>query len=258
MTLEASVLLTTRLLSFTMLLQAIEIFILSRQSNFQHVWSYKNIQRDRERGLPLNAKLIQKLFSIPSLQKIAAIQIALSGLAAFQPLSVFFIGLFATHLLICIRFRGAFNGGSDMMTFVVLTGAIIATLGFSKIGLIYIATHTLYSYFKAGLAKVKYKEWRNGQAIPAFLMRSIFPDIQNAATKLAKHKAFNMLLGWGTLIFELSALGLLFTPSASYLYFALAVVFHLAIYFSFGLNRFFWIWITAWPATLFSLSLLNQ
>ena len=184
MTLEASVLLTTRLLSFTMVLQAIEIFVLSRQPNFQHIWSYKNIQRDLERGLPLNAKLIQKLFSIPSLQKIAAIQIAFAALAAFNPISILFIGLFVTHLLICIRFRGAFNGGSDMMTFVVLTGAIISTAGFAKIGLIYVATHTLYSYFKAGLAKIKHKEWRNGQAIPAFLARSIFPDIQKIATRL--------------------------------------------------------------------------
>jgi hypothetical protein len=257
MTLEASFLLTARLLSFSMVLQAVEIFVLSRQSDFQHVWSYKNIQRDLESGLPLNAKLIEKIFSIPSLQKIAGLQIIFSAVAAALPHPAILIALFLTHLLICIRFRGAFNGGSDMMTFVVLTGVLISAAGFTKLGLIYIATHTLYSYFKAGLGKVKHKEWRNGQAIPAFLARSTFPDIQNTATKLANKKTINAVLGIGTVIFELSALGLLFALSASYLYFGLAVVFHLAIYFCFGLNRFFWIWISAWPATLFSLSLFN-
>tara|TARA_B110001454_G_C12723300_1_gene436379 strand:+ start:44488 stop:45264 length:777 start_codon:yes stop_codon:yes gene_type:complete len=258
MTLEASLLITTRLLSFTMLFQAIEIFILSRQTNFRYVWSYNNLRCDLEQGLPLKKKWVENLFSISSLQKIAILQILLACTATLYPHAAIFTGLFLTHLLICIRFRGAFNGGSDMMTFVVLTGTIVATLGFTKIGLIYIATHTLYSYFKAGLAKIKHKEWQNGQAIPAFLSRSLFPDIQNTAAQLANQKAINLTLGIGTLIFELSVLGLLFAPNASQLYFALAVVFHLAVYFCFGLNRFFWIWLTAWPATLFSLSLLTH
>ena len=100
MTLEASVMLTARWLSFTMLLQAVEIFVLSKQINFQRVWSYKNLRHDLESGLPLNAKIIQKIFSISALQKITAIQILLSCVCVFEPHVIFFIGLFVTHLLI--------------------------------------------------------------------------------------------------------------------------------------------------------------
>lgn len=256
MTMEASLLLTTRLLAFNMLLQAIEIFILSRRTDFQHIWSYANLSSDLEKGLPLPKSLVRFLFSISSLQKITLLQIGLACALFFHAHALVAFFLFLTHLIICIRFRGSFNGGSDMMTFIVLTGVLIASLGYPKVGLIYIATHALYSYFKAGLAKAKHREWWNGKALPVFLSRSLFPEIGKFSAKLTEKPVSSKILGWLTIGFEFAALGLLVIPELTQLYLALAIVFHLVIYFSFGLNRFFWIWLSAWPATLFSLGLL--
>lgn len=257
MSLETSLLITFRLLSFTMIIQAAEILILTRRSDFKNIWSYQNLSIDLESGLPLPKKILQKLFSLSSLQIITGAQIAAATITAFAPHALGVVILILTHLLICIRFRGNFNGGSDMMTFVVLTGALIAAAGAPKIGMIYIATHTLYSYFKAGIAKAKHKEWRNGQAIPTFLTRSLFPDIQLAGEKLKTQNLISKTLGWLTLLFELAAPTLLIFPTAATTYMALAIIFHLGIYYCFGLNRFFWIWLTTWPATLYSLSLLK-
>jgi len=258
MTLEASVIVTFRLLSFTLLLQATEILILSRKTDFQYIWSFKNLNRDLLSGLPLPSKVVEKLFSVSVLQIIAVLQIVVALTTGFAANALGFAVLLVTHLLLCIRFRGSFNGGSDMMTFVVLTGALIASAGAPKIGMIYIATHALYSYFKAGIAKAKYREWWNGQALPAFLSRSLFPDIQMMAVQLKSYHWLCLMAGWLTLFFELSAIGLLFAPKLSMVYLACAIVFHLSIYFCFGLNRFFWIWMTTWPATLYALSLLNS
>lgn len=257
MTIEAASLLTVRLLTFSLFLQAIEVFILSRKADFQHIWSYANLAPDLERGLPLPADLTRKLFSTPALQKIAILQVLVSLITFFHAPPAFVLILFFTHLLICIRFRGSFNGGSDMMTFVVLTGALIAVSGYAKIGLIYIAIHTLYSYFKAGLAKAWHREWWNGNAISVFLSRSLFWDIKKHSNWFSTHRSLSAILGWSTIQFEFAALLLLLRPQWVYLYFGAAILFHLLIYFIFGLNRFFWIWLSAWPATIYALSLIS-
>lgn len=258
MTLAASTLVTLRLLSLTLLIQAAEILILSRRSDFKNIWSFKNLNRDLLSGLPLPTKLVEIFFSTKGLQAITLVQITIAITTAFTPHALGITVLMITHLLICIRFRGSFNGGSDMMTFVVLTGTLIATTGAQKVGMIYIATHALYSYFKAGLAKAKHREWWNGQAIPAFLSRSLFPDIQMMGAQLRNYHWLSKATGWLTLFFEFSILGLLLLPKFAMMYMAGAIVFHLSIYFCFGLNRFFWIWISTWPAILYSLSLLNS
>ncbi len=258
MTLDSSIIVTLRLLSFTLFIQAAEILILSRRDDFNHIWSFKNLNRDLLSGLPLKPKLVEMFFSTNGLHAITLIQIATAISTAFTPHALGITVLLLTHLLICIRFRGSFNGGSDMMTFVVLTGTLIAITGAQKVGMIYIATHALYSYFKAGLAKAKHREWWNGQAIPAFLSRSLFPDIQMMGAQLRNYSWLSKAAGWLTLFFEFSILGLLLFPKLAMIYMACAIVFHLSIYFCFGLNRFFWIWLCTWPSILYSLSLLNS
>jgi len=262
MTLENTLWMIVHLLCFSMALQAVEIFALTRKNTFQKIWSYENLSTDLKKGLPLPESLLRLLFSIKSLRFIALFQILLCLIGPFYPSVLIFLFLALTHLLICIRFRGTFNGGSDMMTFVVLTGVLI-TLStnderYQKLGLIYIAIHTLYSYFKAGLVKVRYNEWRTGHALPAFLERSLFLDMKSVAQWLRLRPRLSQILGLGLISFELSALALPLMPSFGFFYFSLAASFHFLNFLSFGLNRFFWIWLTAWPAVLFSLRLAGS
>ena len=242
-----SIYMTSRLLAFAMLLQGIELLIISRKEEFGPVWSFENLKADLK---------FKFLFSESSFKFTVILQLlaAISGFIYPQPIS--FIILFFTHLLTCIRFRGSFNGGSDMMTFVVLTGTLVALLGTStkvkEFGLVYIAVHTLYSYFKAGLAKLKQKEWREGSALQSFLKMSLYPEIR----RIKFPKGMGFVLCWLVLLFELGAIALPFSPQHLGIYFLSAIVFHLVIYMSFGLNRFFWIWMSAWPAIFYTFSLI--
>lgn len=256
MSLSFAVLLSARLLALTLLIQGAELLYLSRQSSFQSIWNFKNLQPDFIKGLPLNQNWISLFFSDKSFQNIAILQMIAAVLALIYPHFILILILFSTHFLICVRFRGTFNGGSDMMTFVVLTGMLIALLGWQKMGLIYITIHALYSYFKAGLVKARFREWWNGQALPIFLRRSLFLDMHQLADWLAPKKLLYRVLGTSVLIFELAAFALLFFPSLAITYCAIAIIFHMTIYFIFGLNRFFWIWVSTWPPILFSLNLL--
>jgi hypothetical protein len=261
MNLDFAISLTTKLLSICLFLHGCEIFILSRRRSFQKIWSYQNLSLDLDRGLPLAEPIVSVLFSNSALTGIALLQAATSLIAFIQPQLYLFILLFFTHWIICIRFRGTFNGGSDMMTFVLLIGTLIAHSGsHPKIhlaGLAYITINTIYSYFKSGLSKIRQPEWRQGSALGSFLGRSLLKDIRGVGQWFNSHRSTGLIFCWLVLIFELLSMALVLFPSAAYYYFAIAFIFHFIVYLSFGLNRFFWIWISAWPATLYFLTLLS-
>lgn len=261
MSLAAALTYTLALLSFTLFLQGIENFLCTRQASFFKIWSYRNLQKDLERGLPLPNSWIAVLFSDRAFVFLTLAQIAAAAASYFFPLGPLFALLFLIQLLVCIRFRGTFNGGSDMMAFVVLTGVLISFVGpeekFQKWGLLYIAIHTLYSYTKSGFVKLVQRDWRQGQALPAFLDRSLFPEVRLLANWLQFQSYAVKILCWLIIVFELAAALLLFYPRYLPLYFGAILLFHLGNVVAFGLNRFFWIWLCSWPAVFFVVSHLN-
>lgn len=261
MSLSLAISITGRLLAFAMFLQGLELFLLTRKKYFFEIWSFTNLKGDLEKGLPLSNSLIAFLFSGVMFKTIIVLQMIAAVIGLFY-LDAFSFGiLFFTHLMICIRFRGTFNGGSDMMTFVVLTGVLIAFnsshVETQKLGLIYIAIHIIYSYFKAGLSKIIHADWRSGLALPVLLERSLFLDIRLITKKFHTKKHLYFIFCWCVLIFELIALGLPMFSQFTLYYFLAAALFHFVIYYSLGLNRFFWIWMSAWPAIFYSVSLLQ-
>ncbi len=240
MTLAMTAQITGQLVSAIFFLAAIEIFQVARRATFTEVWSID--------------------YSFLNLKIVSVIQILFSMISFFWPHPIFYSVLFITQLLVCLRFRGTYNGGSDMMFFVVLTGLIFALSAsnekIQRLGFIYICIHTIFSYFKAGFVKALHSDWRSGQALPAFLERSVYSDVQKFGRWLRSKPKLSVFLCWLTFLFEISVLGILFHPKLAPYYFLLALGFHFLIYFSFGLNRFFWAWVAAWPAVLFSIGLL--
>lgn len=262
MSLDIAVMITVRWLSLAMLMQGIELLIISRRADFLNVWSWENLRVELQAGLPFPNALIAKLFSVSGFQIISVTQILMATMGIIYPhSSAIFMVLFVTHLLTCIRFRGTFNGGSDMMTFVVLTGVIISLSStedkIQQLGLIYITIHSIYSYFKAGLVKVIQPEWRRADVLPTFLLRSLFPKVQSLSGWLSSKHFLNFILCWGVLILELTTLGLFFIPKFLPLFVLGFGVFHFIIYLSFGLNRFFIIWMATWPAIIYTISLFR-
>ncbi|MFN8790421.1 MAG: HTTM domain-containing protein [Bdellovibrionales bacterium] len=253
--------LSAKILGLAFLFQGLELFVLSRQRVFQEVWSYSNIQGDWE-GVPFVTELLRLfVFSPAGFSALLVVQL-LAGSALFFEVHFWIIFLlFVSHLLVCFRFRGTFNGGSDMMLFVVLTGLLIGTWSpqekFRMAGEIYVAIHLFLSYFKAGLVKVRSADWRSGRALPAFLKRSLFPEIRKAGSHLESRPGLTRLLAASVLAFELSVVLIPIFPQMAVGYCGMALTFHALNVRIFGLSRFLLVWSAAWPLALSALASLR-
>ncbi len=164
--------------------------------------------------------------------------------------------LFAIALVLLLRWRGAFNGGSDFMTLVGLTGLLIAHLvgafmGMEfgwRAGFWYVTLQSLTSYFMSGWVKLLHPSWRSGRALPQFLDTGIYGP-------LAPHSAYRKpwlarAISWTFTVWEgLFPLALLDVRLAA-LFCAVASVFHFLVFRFFGLIRFFWALLTTFPAIL--------
>ena len=185
------------------------------------------------------------------LRLIAAVMLAVQG--ASLPLIGF---LFAGNLLILIRWRGAFNGGSDFLTLVVLTGLLISQivgawgdlqLGWQA-GFWYIAIQAITSYFMSGAVKLLRPEWRNGSAMTIFLNGAIYGPL--SATHPLRNKWLSMIGSWGFIVWEILFPFSLLDPRLAAVFCAVAALFHFLVFWFFGLNRFFWAWMCSFPAII--------
>jgi len=164
--------------------------------------------------------------------------------------------LFLIALVLLLRWRGAFNGGSDFMTLVGLTGLLIAHLvgAFAgmetgwRAGLWYIALQSLTSYFMSGWVKLLHPSWRSGRALPQFLDTGIYGPL--APCSVYRKPWLARAISWSFTVWEgLFPLALLDVRLAA-LFCAVASAFHFLVFRFFGLNRFFWAWMTTYPAIL--------
>ena len=164
--------------------------------------------------------------------------------------------LFAIALVLLLRWRGAFNGGSDFMTLVGLTGLLIAhavgsLLGMEfgwRAGFWYITLQSLTSYFMSGWVKLLHSSWRTGSALPQFLDTGIYGPL--AAQSAYRQPRVARAISWTFTVWEgLFPLALLDVRLAA-LFCTVASVFHFLVFRFFGLNRFFWAWLTTYPAIL--------
>ncbi len=165
--------------------------------------------------------------------------------------------LFISTIVILVRWRGAFNGGSDFMTLVVLTGVLASQVAkpFTgpvlawKAGLWYIAIHTMTSYFISGTIKLLQTEWRDGRILTHFLdggMHGPLPD-----HSVFRHRVIAIAASWSFIVWECLFPVALAGPRIAMLWCAVAGVFHLLVFRFFGLNRFVWAWAASFPAIVY-------
>jgi len=185
------------------------------------------------------------------LRLVAAVALAVQG--ASLPLIGF---LFVGNLLILIRWRGAFNGGSDFLTLVVLTGLFISQVvgAFGNVqlgwqaGFWYIAIQAITSYFMSGAVKLLRREWRNGSAMTIFLNGAIYGPL--SATHPLRNKWLALLGSWGFIVWEILFPLSLLDPRLAAVFCTVAALFHFLVFWFFGLNRFFWAWLCSFPAII--------
>jgi len=155
-------------------------------------------------------------------------------------------------LLIAMRWRGTFNGGSDYMTLIVVAAVFVArSLGenderWVTVSLGYVAFQVCLSFFIAGIAKLRRKKWRNGEALLGFLNSKYYGV--PARMRPSGSKVLAVPASWFLILFECFFPIALFDPKLCLGMIVLAILFQLINAFVFGLNRFVWAWLAAYPA----------
>ncbi len=236
-----------------MLIQSLELWTIRRVAADDGVWRWSVVRRELHvfggpilRGLDalLNERAFLGLVIVRALCAIAIMVV---------PHALPVLLLLASTLLIALRWRGSFNGGSDFMTLVVLTALAAATL-FSQqpiatVGALwYIALHTCNSYFLAGFVKLRTANWRNGRALVGFMQSTMYERPPLSPRLFPPW--LSRVVSWGVIglecLFPLS----LVRPESCAVLIALAGIFHVFNAYALGLNRFVLAWAATYPALL--------
>ncbi len=161
------------------------------------------------------------------------------------------VSLFINEILILRRFQGPYNGGSDRMGLLILSSLCLTNLAptFKEYFFGYLALQVILSYFIAGYVKIINLEWRNGKALQDLFQFSAYPATE-AWRALADRPRLLYLMSWLVMLFELVFPFTLVSHQLLIAGIVTAFCFHLANACLFGLNRFVWVWLAAYPSLI--------
>lgn len=156
-------------------------------------------------------------------------------------------------LAILQRFQGPYNGGADRMSLLILSCLCLAhfapTQYWKEIAFGYLALQLVLSYFISGWVKVVNPEWRSGRALCDVYQFSAYP-VSESLRGWAKSPGLLLFMSWGVIVFELVFPASLLSTTTLAIALVIAACFHFSNACNFGLNRFFWIWVSAYPSIL--------
>jgi hypothetical protein len=242
----------------SLILQTIEFWFLRAPLNRGGVWDFA-VQGADLAHAPL---LMRRTIEAMSQPYAHACHLILRLLAAICMVTVganlgLMVFLFIGTIILLIRWRGAFNGGSDFMTLVCLVGLVIATgmaamgvggLG-ARVGLTYIAIQAASSYFISGAVKIFEPGWRNGSALLIFLDDGLYGPL--SADSLFRRPGIARLCALAFILWECSVALCLFDVRLMIGFCGVAALFHFLVFWYFGLNRFFFAWAASFPALIY-------
>lgn len=159
--------------------------------------------------------------------------------------------LLVNALFILRRFQGPYNGGSDLMSLLIIVSLCLVHLmpnaQWQGYVFVYLALQVIFSYFKSGWSKVIHRDWRTGQALQDVFAYSVYP-ISEAARAWTARPGLLCAASWGVIVFELLFPLALLSREALLVGLGIALAFHLANFVLFGFNRFVWVWLAAFPS----------
>ena len=247
------------LCALSILLQTVENWRIADSTDPTGVWSWSLQRADIPASPAWVLQMLDWLYqplpyrALLWLRGLVALWLAVAGAQIGSA-----VVLFVLQLLILVRWRGAFNGGSDFMTLISLTGILIAQalMLFTEPGLAwaaglgYVAIHTLSSYFISGWVKLKRAEWRSGEALTVFLNSGLYGPLP--PDSVFRRPAVALVCSWAFILWEGVFPLVLLLHDLVWLFGGVALFFHFLVFWFFGLNRFFW----AWAANLSSVFFL--
>ena len=162
-------------------------------------------------------------------------------------------GMAALSLIYLHRFQGPYNGGSDKMTILItwclLLVHVMPNRELQQVVFGYLAVQLVLSYCVSGWVKVINPQWRSGQALGDVFAFSAYP-VSEEFRNLANLPTLCLVMSWAVILFELLFAISLVHQSTLIAALVIAAAFHLVNACLFGLNRFFWIWLTAYPSLI--------
>ena len=151
------------------------------------------------------------------------------------------------------RFQGPYNGGSDRMSLLILFCLSLKTIApdqyWRELAVGYLALQLVLSYLISGWVKVVNPEWRSGRALCDVFQFSAYP-VSESLRSLAQSPRLLFTMAWCVMLFELIFPFALFSQESLVVALIIAAMFHFSNACLFGLNRFFWIWISAYPSII--------
>jgi len=167
---------------------------------------------------------------------------------AWVALALFILGMAMLH-----RFQGPYNGGSDRMSLLIMSFLVLTyfapTTFWQEMAFGYLALQLVFSYFFSGWVKVVNPEWRSGRALCDVFQFSVYP-VSESLRQWSTSPRILFSAAWGVMLFELVFPATLLSQTGLIVALVIAASFHFANACLFGLNRFFWIWLAAYPSIL--------
>lgn len=158
------------------------------------------------------------------------------------------LGLAALH-----RFQGPYNGGSDRMSLLVLCCLCLAHVAptdyWREVAFGYLAIQLTLSYFISGWVKVINPGWRNGVALRDVFQFSAYP-VSESLREWQHSPRVLSFSSWFVMLFELLFPLAFLTKTSLIIMLVITAGFHFSNACFIGLNRFFWIWIAAYPSII--------
>jgi hypothetical protein len=251
---ETALTLSARLLGLFAVVQGYEFLRLRRIYSDRGVWRWADLEREIGAGSALLARLLGVFLRARAFWGVNVARLLIGLLAFVWPTTWMVALLLCLHVLTLWRWRGSYNGGSDYMNLLVLIG-VSAGLYFphhprvAEVALWYIAVQLALSYAKAGWSKLKVACWRRGEALGEFLSSR---DYERSVRweRVLNVGAVALAVSWALMLFEISFPLSFLHADLALVYAGAALFFHLGNAYFFGLNRFFWAWLCAYPALL--------
>lgn len=163
------------------------------------------------------------------------------------------VGLAGLSLLILQRFQGPYNGGSDRMGLLALwcltLSRLAPTPALAELFFGYLGLQLMLSYVISGGVKIVNPDWRSGQALADVFRFSAYP-VSEDLRRWADRPRVLLAMSWAVMLFELAFPLTLLSRESLIVGLVIAATFHLANACLFGLNRFFWTWLSVYPAIL--------
>lgn len=163
------------------------------------------------------------------------------------------LALVVLGLCMLQRFQGPYNGGSDRMSLLILCCLcftyFMPTLRGKEVVFGYLALQLVLSYSIAGWVKIINPDWRSGRALQDVFLFSAYP-VSESLRGWANRPRLLRWMSWAVMLLELFFPLALLTPQTLLLGLFIAACFHFTNACLFGFNRFFWIWIAAYPSII--------